>query len=285
MEGMMPRKWGRIIAGVIVFLMLSGCVMRLAYNTLDFWISYYLSDYVSLNSSQERVFDAELDKALAIHRRQELPKLHRLIFELQSDLEKPLTFSQVREYHNKFTAVGQDSMILFAKPVSVLLRLLDDQQMALMNRKIESYIDELRQERVILTTKQKVKKRTKALQQTADDWIGSLTNKQKTLLTELAGYQVEMESVFFSFWGQFLQDWRFLTRNRNKPDFEAKLSKVLQQLVAFENDDVQIELNFYLNRRFDVMRRLSNSLDDRQRRFLDRRLTEIRKDVAVLINQ
>ncbi|MCW8327292.1 DUF6279 family lipoprotein [Photobacterium sp. SDRW27] len=281
----MPRKWIRTIAGLIILLMFSGCVMRLAYNTLDFWISYYLSDYVSLNSSQERTFDAELDKALAIHRRQELPKLHQLILELQADLVKPLTFSQVREYHDKFTVIGKDSVNLFATPLAVMLRQLDDLQMAQMNSKIESYIDELRQEREILTTKQKVSKRAKALHKAAGNWTGSLTSKQKALLAELAGYQVEMEPVFFTFWNQFLRDWRYLTKNRGKADFEAQLSQVLQRLVAFENSDVQLEINFYLNRRFDLMRRLSNSLDDKQRRYLDGRLTEIRKEVAVLINQ
>ena len=279
------RRLTRAFAGAFIIMLLSGCVMRLAYNTLDFWLSYYLADYVTLDSSQERVFDTELDKALAIHRYQELPKLHRLIFALQSDLNQPLTFSQVRRYHDKFTDVGRDTMILFARPLGVMLKSMDDQQVAHMNGEIERYIDDLRHKRVILTTKQKVRKRAKALQKTARTWIGPLSERQKALLHELAGYQVEMEPVFFAFWQQFLKDWRYLTKNRDQPDFEAKLSRVLQQLVAFENDDLQIELNFYLNRRFDLMRRLSNSLDDSQRSYLDRQLTAIRKEVAVLINQ
>lgn len=281
----MPLNLARLFAGICILLMLFGCVMRLGYNTLDFWIPYYLSDYVSLNSSQERVFGAELDKALAVHRRQELPKLHREIFALQSDLTKPLTYSQVRGYHYSFTALGQDSMALLAKPLAVMLRLLDDQQIARMNSNIESTIDEIREEREILTTKQKIKKRAEALQGTSADWVGPLTSKQQTLLKELAGYQVEMEPAFFSVWYQFLQNWRFLMKNRSQPDFEARLSQELQQLVALENDHIQVELNFYLNRRFDVLRRFNHSLNDKQRRFFDSRLTAIRKDVAVLINQ
>ena len=60
---------------------------------------------------------------------------------------------------------------------------------------------------------------------------------------------------------------------------------MLQKFVAFENEQLQIDINVYLNRRFDVFRRLSNSLNDKQRRYLDRKLSGIRIDLAVLINQ
>lgn len=282
---MVLYRMTRALVGAIIILLLGGCVMRLAYNTLDFWIPYYLADYVTLNSRQELVFDNELDKALAIHRRQELPKIHRLTLELQSDLDRPMTYGQVRRYHDTFTRVGQDSMTLFARPLAVMLKSLDDQQIAHMNGEIERYIDRLKQERVTLKTESKVAKRARVLEKTARSWIGSLTDRQEALLYELAGYQIEMEPVFFSFWEQFLQDWRYLTRNRAQPGFEAKVRNVLHRLVAFENEEYQQELNFYLNRRFDVMRRLSNSLDAGQRSYFENRLTGIRKEVAVLINQ
>lgn len=281
----MPRKLTRFAAGAFIMLILVGCVMRLGYNTLNYWIPYYLSGYVSLTSSQERVFDTELDKALAIHRRQELPKLHRQIFALQSDLKVPLTFSQVRDYHFSFTSLGQDSVAVLTKPLAATLRLLDEQQVAQLNSNIQSNIDEIKQEREILTTKQKLSKRAGDLQETAADWVGPLSSRQNVLLKELAGYQVEMESEFFTVWDQFLQNWRLLMKNRNSPSFEAKLSRELQRLVALENDDIQAELNFYLNRRFDLFRRFNHSLTDTQRRFFDSRLTAIRKDVAVLISE
>ncbi|MCG7587158.1 DUF6279 family lipoprotein [Photobacterium sp. OFAV2-7] len=281
----MPQRLTRFATGAFIMLILLGCVMRLGYNTLNYWIPYYLSGYVTLTSSQEKVFDAELDKALAIHRRQELPKIHREIFALQSDLQRPLSFGQVRGYHFSLTALGQDSVALLAKPLAATFKLLDDQQVAQLNGNIQSAIDEVKQEREILTTRQKIEKRASALQETAADWVGTLSSRQKSLLKELAGYQVEMEPEFFTVWYQFLQNWRVLMANRERPDFEAELSRELQRLVALENDAIQAELNFYLNRRFELLRRFNHSLSQSQLRFFDNRLSAIRKDVAVLINQ
>ncbi|MDX1301943.1 DUF6279 family lipoprotein [Photobacterium sp.] len=276
------KQW---IFCLLISVLLTGCVMRLAYNTLDFWISYYLTDYVSLNSDQERNFEADLDKALLIHRDRELPKLHRLISELQSDLKKPLTFSQTRGYHFKLTKVGQDSIGLLAIPLAEMIRGLDEDQIVELNRNIKKRIDDAIAERTILTTKQKVTKRTRQLQEIANDWVGTLTYKQKQLLHELAGYQVEMEPIFFSFYRSFLQNWRELIKKRFEPDFDKNLTQMLQKFVALENEPLQIDINVYLNRRFDVMRRLNNSLNDKQRRYLDRKLSGIRIDLAILIHQ
>ena len=74
-------------------------------------------------------------------------------------------------------------------------------------------------------------------------------------------------------------------KKRFEPDFDEKLSQMLQEFFALENEQFQIDINVHLNRRFDVMRRLNHSLNDKQRRYLDRQLSGIRIDLAVLINQ
>lgn len=280
-----PQKLARLFAFSIFLLLLAGCAMRLAYNTLDFWIPYYLSDFVSLDSRQELIFDNELRKALTVHRRQELPKLHRALDDLQQDMNKPLSFTQVKDYHNRFTAVGEGSVALLAKPLAAMLLQLDDSQINRLNNTINNEIEDRRQKRAILTTKQKVKKRTESLEDMSLYWLGSLSPKQKKLLKEMAGYQVEMESVFFFFWHDFLDDWKDLMEERAKPGFEAKLSQLLQRMIRFENEEVQTELNFYLNRRFDVLRRINNSMHNDQRQHFENKIMDIRKNIAVLINQ
>ncbi|OAN18805.1 hypothetical protein A3K86_05005 [Photobacterium jeanii] len=270
---------------VAAVLLLTGCVLRLGYNTLDFWIPYYVSDYVSLNSSQEKSFESDLDLALAEHREKELPKIHRLISELQQDLKQPLSFNQIRGYHFKFTAIGQESATIFVPTFSRMLRSLDQTQRQQFNQKIADDIEKIRQERAVLTTKQKITKRSQALQKTAKDWLGSLTNKQRTLLTELAGYQVEMEPTFFSIRENFLTDWKALMAQPQSAAFQQELKRTVHDLLAFENPTAEQELEFYLNRRFDVMRRLNHSLSDDQRQHMQALLTDLRKDIAALIYQ
>jgi hypothetical protein len=269
----------------LIIVLLTGCTLRLGYNTLNFWITFYLADYVSLNSSQDRAFERNLDIALVIHRTKELPKFHRLLDELQADLAKPLSFNQIRGYYLKFTEAGKESTSVFSKPFAAMIQTLSARQINELNRNLEKKIEQTIAKRKQLSVKEKAAIRRDKLQDAARDWIGSLSNKQKTILLELAEYQVEMEPVFFSIWRDFLRNWQDLMKHRNKPDFESKLNILLQQLIAFENAKVQPDINVYLARRFDVLRRLNHTLSGKQTRYLNRKLVDMRKDIAMLINE
>ncbi|MGF1861787.1 hypothetical protein C9J48_14765 [Photobacterium profundum] len=281
----MTKNGTRWVCCSLIIVLLTGCTLRLGYNTLNFWVTYYLADYVSLNSTQERAFERNLDIALVIHRTKELPKFHRLIDELQADLAKPLSFNQIRGYYLKFTEAGKESTSVFSKPFAAMIQSLSASQINELNQNIEKKIEQVIAKRKRLSPKEKMVIRRDKLQDAARGWIGSLSNKQKAILLELTEYQVEMEPIFFSIWRDFLRDWQELMKNRNKPDFEPKLNVLLQQLIAFENARVQPDINVYLARRFDVLRRLNHTLSGKQTRYLNRKLVDMRKDIAMLINE
>lgn len=56
-------------------LVLAGCTTELAYNTLPFWIHYYLDDIVDLTATQSHQVKADLDAVQQWHRVEELPRL------------------------------------------------------------------------------------------------------------------------------------------------------------------------------------------------------------------
>ncbi|MGF1700744.1 DUF6279 family lipoprotein [Photobacterium makurazakiensis] len=281
----MVRMVPQLAAMSLTLLLLGGCATRLAYNNLDFWISYNLSNYVSLDSHQESLLDNGLEKALQIHRRQALPKIHHGIDQLLADLKMPLSYGQVRGYYTLFNGLGKESSAILAKPLADMLSGLSDAQFAELDLKIEGRLNEVTQERQALTASQKLAKRTERLEDFTQDWIGTLSTKQKTLLQELAGYQLEMEPVFLAIRQHYLESWQELMKQRSHPSFEYQFSQLLQKMVSLDNASYQSDINFYLNRRFELMRRLNHTLTEKQREKLASKLTTLRKDIAVLINQ
>ncbi|UTV28719.1 DUF6279 family lipoprotein [Photobacterium atrarenae] len=281
----MSRHLARYGVVVIALVVLCSCAVRLGYNTLNFWIPYYLSDYVTLTSSQKQVFGTALDQALANHRRQELPKIHRQLMALQTSLIEPLSYGGVRYYHDVFTRLGQDSAAMLAGPLAAVVKTFSSQQAGEMSRKFEARLNEILTERDPLSAAEKQRKRAARLADRAEDWIGRLSPEQRKLLEELAGYQVEMEPVFVSVWQDFLRNWSQLLATRAQPNLEGRMRALLQDLVAFRYPAKQAELDFYLNRRFELLSRLHHTMTERQQRHLDEKLTSLRKDVAVLINE
>ncbi|MEJ2762450.1 DUF6279 family lipoprotein [Photobacterium sp. MCCC 1A19761] len=281
----MPRKLAHDGVIVVVIILLCGCVIRLGYNTLNFWIPYYLSDYVTLTSSQKQVFSTALSEALAVHRRQELPKIHHQLMALQTSLAQPMRYAEVRHYHNVFTGLGQDTAALLAEPLAAVAKTFSPQQAGEMSRQLETKLNAILTERESLSAVDKQQERALRLADRAEDWIGRLTPEQRQLLDELAGYQIEMEPVFVLVWQDFIRHWSQLLATRQQPDLAGRMRTALRDLVAFHYPPKQAELDFYLNRRFELLSRLHHTMTEQQLRHLNEKLTSIRKDVAVLINE
>ncbi|MCQ1057324.1 DUF6279 family lipoprotein [Photobacterium sp. DNB23_23_1] len=275
-------KWAAFTLSVV---MVAGCTTRLAYNNLDVWLSYRLSSYVTLNSSQDSTFDRGLDRALALHRRQELPKIHRAIDRLQADLLSPMTYGQVQEYYTVFTQLGQDSAAILAEPLADVFSQFSNTQVAQVEASLRQRFAKFDQERSKLSDSQKLAKRVDRLQDFTQDWVGSLTSRQKELLTELAGYQLEMAPIFRSMRNGYFERWQQLMKNRTQPEFKIQLTKLARDMMALNSPQYQSEIRFYLNRRFELMRRLNHTMSPSQQSYLNRKLVDLRKDVALLINQ
>lgn len=281
MSKLLPKWAGVTLAVVLV----GGCTTRLAYNNLDVWLNYRLSSYVTLSSSQESSFDQGVDRAHALHRQQELPKIHSAIDRLQADLFSPMTFGQMLEYYKVFTRLGQDSAAILANPMADMFAQLNDTQAAQFEGSLRQRFTEFDQERSKLNQSQQLAKRSERLQDFTQDWVGSLTSRQEELLTELAGYQLEMAPIFRSLRNGYFDRWRQLMKSRTQPAFKAQFTQLMRDMVALNSSRYQSEIRFYLNRRFELMRRLNHTLSRQQQTHLNRKLVDLRKDVALLINQ
>ena len=268
-----------------LLLLLVGCTTRFAYNNLDYLIAYRIDDYVDLTRLQDRVLDQGLETALERHRKQGLPAIHRALDSLQADVMTPMTFSQIRQYHYLFTDLGQDAAAMLAKPLASTLSLLSDQQVTALNREIQSHFNEIDAERKALTPAQRLDKRTERLIDTLQDWVGRSTPEQRTLLKELAGYQLDMSPVFLAMRQHYWQTWQSLLAQRAQAGFATQLTQWMRNIVAFNSAQHSNAVAVYLNRRFELMLRLQHSLSDNQRNTLNRKLVGLRKDVAVLIQQ
>ncbi|WP_311568521.1 DUF6279 family lipoprotein [Photobacterium arenosum] len=278
-------RWYRPLLLLCVLAFLSGCAARLAYNTMNYWVPWYLDDYVSLTPVQASRFESELLQAQAVHRRQELPKLHQHILEFQQELQRPLTSEQIRSYHYSFTALAEQSASVFTPPAANLLRYMSNIQIDQINSKINKELDELRVKRDKLSQEEKLQRYTTRFEKFSKEWIGSLTEEQQTIIEELAKYQLDIEPVFFSARRGLYQQWQALLSQRHRPEFDARLKRLLRDVVGLRYAPVQSQLDQYLQRRFALMAQLNQSLSSSQRQYLMNKLTDTRKEIAVLIQQ
>ncbi|WP_237156717.1 DUF6279 family lipoprotein [Photobacterium leiognathi] len=275
--------WKRIVTAILMVFMLSSCTLKLGYNSLDFWIDYYLSDYLDLNSAQQSQLEQGLDSALAEHRKQILPQFHRLIFSLQNDLKQPLTAEQIAHYHDAFTKAGQASAVVFVAPITKVVKTMGPKQVSYSLQAIQEEISERKKERLSKTAKERLQDRYDELEDKATDWIGRLTQPQKQLIMQLAQLQLQQSTVFQNIAQNNVSQLTKALKQRSAPEFEQIITLQVKNIIGFESSIYQSQLDKYLAQRFEIMRQLNHSLSQQQLQHLQAELTELRKDIAELI--
>ncbi|WP_318476686.1 DUF6279 family lipoprotein [Photobacterium leiognathi] len=273
--------WKRIVTAILMVFMLSSCTLKLGYNSLDFWIDYYLSDYLDLNSAQQSQLELGLDNALAEHRQQILPQFHRLIFSLQNDLKQPLTAEQIAHYHDAFTKAGQASAVVFVTPIIKVVKTMGPKQVNYSLQAIQEDISERKKERLSKTAKD----RYDELEDKATDWIGRLTQPQKQLIMQLAQLQLQQSTVFQNIAQNNVSQLTKALKQRSTPEFEQIITLQVKNIIGFESSVYQSQLDKYLAQRFEIMQQLNHSLSQQQLQHLQSELTELRKDIAELIQK
>ena len=70
---------------ILVFVVfLSACSSKLAYNNLDWWVYWYLDDYIELKEGQEEKFDDHLQNWLRWHKTTELRRYKAHLSEIKA---------------------------------------------------------------------------------------------------------------------------------------------------------------------------------------------------------
>ncbi len=101
---------------------------RLAYNYLDWIVTWYLNDYLNLNSRQDDIYKQRLNVLLRWHRTDQLIRYSRFIEQLQQDLHGPLNVEMLRERSDSLKQFWNDIMVRAAPDCAGVLLLLDRDQ-------------------------------------------------------------------------------------------------------------------------------------------------------------
>ncbi len=275
----------RMISIIFICVMLSGCTFKLVYNSLDFWIDYYLSDYLDLDSQQQDALEQGLESALLQHRQQQLVVFHKLISALQTDLKKPLTAAQIANYHQRFTQAGEASALVFVSPIIDVVKTMSTSQVAASIQAIEKEIAERREERLSKSPQQHLEDRYDELEDKAQEWIGRLTKQQKQLILNLAQLQLQQSTMFQNIATDNLSKLKTILKQRTNPNFSSSIEQQVKNILSLKNAVYQTQLDKYLTQRFVIMRQLNESLSPQQLSHLQGELTSLRKDIATLIQK
>ncbi|MBE1274239.1 DUF6279 family lipoprotein [Enterovibrio baiacu] len=272
------------LLAIVTVLFLSACTNKLAYNTLPFWIDYYLSDYVDMTSTQQKQLDRDLDAFHVWHRQNELPNIRALLENMESQLETPLSYSEINSYHGVVNQTILASVHGLTPALANLIASLSDEQAKQWLKTIQTNVDEAVEKANEGSPNEQLARRQAKLIERAEYWIDTVNKKQSDQFKEMASYQIEMRPVFYSIRDGLFEELTLIFEERDDPALEQRLNAYFAKLVVFKSDDFQSDMSLYLARRYELLQRMDKHLTQTQRKELRNTLASLSDDLGALEN-
>ena len=268
----------------VCVLMLSGCSFSFVYNKLDWWINWYLDDYVELNKTQQKSFDKAFEELHLWHRQNELMRYHEQLSSFKArvnaiEQDQPITEQEIYQ----FLVDSQQHwhrFITHAQPylTTLLAELSAEQKEALINN-LKKRNEKLLADRAETTLEERVKDDQKSQQKSFKKWFGKLSKAQKTLVDE----RVTTYQSSFDQWLAYRNLWLSSFESALMPTFDQQVNEQLLIDAIINAQDLRseafIEKIEYNNRVFSsLLADFLNQASKKQMKRFNRRVTSYLED-------
>jgi truncated hemoglobin YjbI len=274
----------KLLLPLILLLSLNACSTKVSYFFLDWAIEWEVEEYVSLDRSQQKQFDAIVKKFLVWHREVELPKysaqLQELLQLLQQDqLTTELWVSQVEQAKAHWFRIFH-----FLLPELVpMMASLSDEQVTEIIAQLKKEEQELSDEYAGKSQAELIAKSDKSLIEQADDWLGSVTDEQKSLIHQNNSQRL----ATLDMWLEYRHEWlRVFEQALSRRDNSHLLTQNMIMLMT-QPDNLKSEIHkqklLKNTENFGALLiNLNHTLQDKQRKKFNKKLNVLIDDLNEL---
>jgi len=224
-----------------MILTLTACSSKFAYNNLDWWVYWYLDDYISLTDRQEDIFDKHLNTWLQWHKSSELPRYKQQLLALKTQLNNnTLNTFAINQHFSQAQSHWQRVRDKISPPLARLAKTLTDEQVVTLFAQIEKENKEEQEERnefLAKSPKERKQERLERLIETVEEQIGDINDDQREII---ATYSEQFTSTA-DYWLAYRKDIQqaarrlFVTRHSND-NFVNDLVALIENPDAYRSE-------------------------------------------------
>lgn len=287
----MTRATRFLLAAVLVAV-LAGCsgFTRLAYNNLPTlygnaapMLAWMVDDYVDVSGDQKEWVRERLDRALAWHRREELPEYRRFLERIDQRFEGGFTSAEVRDSWVEMRAHFRRAMERLLPDTADFMLQLDAEQVAQLERKFEGDNRKYVKESTRGNAEERMRERARKLVTHLEEWTGKLDDAQRERVEASLRALVDVTAERAS--ERRFRQAETLALLRSKPSREhmiAGLRRLLIDAEAWRSPDYQKKLAARDRVTFEMVASLSTALTPEQRQHLSGRVRGYIRDLTML---
>ena len=270
---------------VLFFIMfLASCSSKLAYNNLDWWIYWYMDDYIELKDEQEEKFDDYLQNWLRWHKTSELKRYQSQLIDIKRQVkEGSLDSSSVYEHLVNARSHWERVRDEVSPELAEIAKTLDDEQVVSLFAALEKdnkEEEEERQEALEKTEKQRLEDRVTRIEETISERIGKLTSEQKQIVRTYASQFIPTGEEWLKYRRNIQDAARklFVTRKFNN-DFERDLVALMQNPDSYKTAIYKQSSAHNMTVTATLISEVFSTLTDKQRETLLENIEDLIKTV------
>ncbi len=178
-------KGAKTVTAILLGCLLAGCsTLSLTYNFAD-WIMLWRADhYFDLSSDQREILEERLAHLHAWHRTQELPLYADFLRQIQQNLHNGFTLEGIDALFQSYFQLRADLGHRIASEGTLFLTTVNSEQVQFLQNVMEEENEELLQE-IDGDVNERLAKRTEAILDWLENWLGNLTKPQKHHIARL----------------------------------------------------------------------------------------------------
>ena len=222
----------------VLFLLLPGCGVKMAYNNLDLLIPWYVDDLISLNEEQQAELEKRLADVITWHRTTQLTQYSAFMRKTRLQIDDGVT---VQDLDEAFAEAEKSWRIIISKItpelVDILMTATDEQKQELFVN-IEKQNEEFKKDYLDLSEEKRREDRIKAIQKNFKRWLGSLNDAQKKTIEHYASNFIPIHNDRWLFRLQWQNEFHnLLYDDPTKPEVRENLEKLFVNMQDMYPDE------------------------------------------------
>ena len=284
----------RFLASLAAILAFAGCssttFTRLAYNNaamaysnLGPMLTWMVDDYVDIGGAREDWVRVRIDRVLAWHRQEELPRYRALLETMLAKSARPFAVEDIAAHQRELRAAYHRVLAQVIPDTAEFMAGMSAGDVEHMERKFAEDNRQFVKESVRGTPEERLQRRVKRVAGHLESWVGPLTPEQRQLI---AGRYGELRDVTEELMGERrYRQAEILELARSRPSraqLEASLKRLFVESDSWRRPDYAARLRERDAHLHTLIADLSATLTDEQRTHLQDRIRRFLGDISTL---
>jgi hypothetical protein len=272
--------------GALIVVLLSGCVVRVVYNQLDWLTLWYVDDYFELDAPQKARARELIADTLVWHRSTQLPQYIGLSRTIHARIGTPVSPEFIAGWYEEVVALWDQLLRRVAADSGGLLQLLSDEQVEVLFERLAKDNRDFEEEYSDVTGAKRRAKQDKAIIRMFRRFTGRLSADQERLIRSRTAQLHDLSAEWLHRRAAWQAEFRVLLAGRKSdPEFAARLANLMLEPNQFDSPDYRELVVNNQERVFSLVAEVLNTLSPGQIDALRKRLNGYVQDFDALVRE